>query len=54
MNDEKAEQIWNELVEFFGDRLANPDHEPRRFEWQMRFYKYISDRSKANTDSQKE
>ena len=38
---ERSEQIWNEMVEFFGENFANPDHEPKRFLWQMKLYRYL-------------
>ena len=41
MGLDEAEVIWNQMVEFFGKNFANPEREPRRFEYQMRFYKYI-------------
>lgn len=36
------EEIWNELVNLFGDRLAHPDHEPKRFAYQVKIYKHIN------------
>ena len=53
MGLDEAEKIWNELVEFFGPNLAHPEQEPRRFEWQMRIYKYMN-RPQAENNSQKE
>lgn len=50
---ERSEQIWNEMVEFFGENFANPDREPKRFLWQMKFYKYIMGQ-KPEQSSQKE
>lgn len=47
------EKILDEMIEFFGDNLANPEHEPKRFAWQVKFYKYMN-RSKAEFNSQKE
>lgn len=47
------EEICNGMVEFFGDNLANPDREPKRFEWQMKLYKYLN-RPQAKQNSQKE
>lgn len=41
MGLEEAEKIWEELVKFFGNNLAHPDIEPKRFEWQCKAYKYI-------------
>lgn len=36
------EELWKQLYEFYGDGLANPDHEPRRFSMQMKLYKHIN------------
>lgn len=48
-----AEFVWNRLVEFYGDNLAHPDREPKRFEYQVKMYKYLN-RPQAEFDSQKE
>ena len=42
METGRLEQIWSQLYEFYGDRLANPDREPRRFECQLKLFKYIN------------
>ena len=36
------ENIWNGMCNFFGERLAHPDIEPKRFAWQCKLYKYIN------------
>jgi hypothetical protein len=36
------ENIWNGMCNFFGERLAHPDTEPKRFAWQCKLYKYIN------------
>ena len=41
MTDQEAEFIWNNLVTLFGDRLPNPDHEPRRFGYYVNIYKHL-------------
>lgn len=41
MGLEEAEKIWDALVEYYGDRLAHPDHEPKRFAAQCKLYKYM-------------
>lgn len=53
MGDTELENIWNGMVEFFGKNLAHPNHEPKRFLWQMKFYKYLN-RPQAKQNSQKE
>lgn len=53
MGTDELEKIVEGMIEFFGKNLANPDHEPKRFEWQCKVYKYIN-RPQANNHSQKE
>ena len=36
------ENIWNGMEAFFGKNFAHPEHEPKRFEWQCKLYKYIN------------
>lgn len=36
------EEIWSKLYEFYGDRLANPEREPRRFKYQIKIFKHIN------------
>jgi len=43
------EQIWQELVQFFGNNLAHPDVEPRRFEAQLKIFKHVK---KINNNGQ--
>mgnify|MGYP003336297072 FL=1 len=37
MNDEQLLQLHAMMTEIFGENMANPDHEPIRFEFQIRF-----------------
>ena len=41
MTDEEAIQFYNELKEHYGDKLANPDHHPKIFSFQVTLYRYI-------------
>lgn len=36
------EEIWSQLYEFYGDRLAHPEVEPRRFAYQCKLFRYIN------------
>ena len=36
------EELWKQLYEFYGDRLAHPDREPRRFAKQLKLFKHIN------------
>jgi hypothetical protein len=40
MSDEEALAFYNLLVDFYGDKLANFEHEPRRFAMQVKLYRY--------------
>jgi len=37
-----VEELWQKMYEFYGERLAHPDHEPRRFEYQLKLFRYIN------------
>ncbi len=41
MSDEEIEFHWNNMVSAFGSNLPNPDHEPRRFAYYVKLYKYL-------------
>lgn len=44
MTDQEALDFYNELVEWYGDRLANFEHYPKQFYNQVRLYKYYKQR----------
>ena len=44
MNEQEAEQFYKQLVEHYGDRLANPEHYPKIFQYQVTLYKYTQER----------
>jgi hypothetical protein len=37
-----VEELWQKMYEFYGERLAHPDREPRRFEYQLKLFRYIN------------
>lgn len=41
VSDAELEFHWNNLIKLFGDRLPNPDHEPRRFRYYISLYKHL-------------
>lgn len=47
MTDTQILAFYNELVEHYGDDLANFEHEPRRFAYQVRIYQYYKERRNA-------
>jgi len=44
------EELWKQLYELYGERLALPDVEPRRFAWQLKIFKHVRD---INNNGQK-
>lgn len=47
MNDEQVLKFYNELVEHYGDSLANFEHHPYQFQYQVNCYKYYKERKNA-------
>jgi hypothetical protein len=39
MTDEQVLEHYNRMVEYFGD-LPNPEHEPKRFMYYVKLYRY--------------
>lgn len=44
MTDEEVLAFYNELVEFYGDSLANFEHYPRIFANQVKLYRYYKEK----------
>ena len=40
ITDSQAEQIYEAMLEMW-PHLPNPDHEPKRFEYYMKMFKYV-------------
>ncbi len=49
MTDKEVEDFYNELLEHYGDKLANFEHHPRQFANQVKLYRYYKE--KKNEDS---
>jgi hypothetical protein len=45
MTDDEALKFYEELVEHYGDSLANFEHHPKQFQYQVTCYKYYRDRN---------
>jgi len=43
MTDEEAMQFYKELQDHYGDKLVNPDHQPKIFQYQVTLYKYTKE-----------
>ena len=48
MTEKEIEDFYNELVEFYGDKLANYEHYPKIFANQVKLYRYY--KGKQNED----
>jgi hypothetical protein len=46
MTDEEILKAYEEIVQEWGDKLPNPEHEPRRFAYYVNMYKYFKERNK--------
>ena len=44
MTEQEILNFYNELVEFYGDKLANFEHYPRQFAYQVKLYRYYKER----------
>jgi hypothetical protein len=42
MSEQELLQHYERLVEMYGDQLPNPEHEPVRFAYFVKLYKYYS------------
>ena len=52
MTDEEALSFYNELVEHFGDNLANFEHQPKIFAYQVKLYRYYKARNNESSSMQ--
>lgn len=48
MTEKEVEDFYNELVEHYGEELANFEHHPKIFANQVRMYRYYKE--KQNED----
>jgi hypothetical protein len=52
MSDEDALKFYEELLEHYGDKLANFEHHPRQFKHQVICYKYYKSKQNENRSMQ--
>lgn len=50
MSNEEALKFYEELVEHYGDNLANFEHHPRQFQYQVNCYKYYKSKQNENSN----
>jgi hypothetical protein len=41
MTDQEIQKAYEEMLEWWGDKLPNLEHEPLRFAYYVRMYKYL-------------
>jgi hypothetical protein len=44
MTDDEVLKFYNELVEYYGDKLPNFEHYPKQFEMCVKLYRYYKER----------
>jgi len=49
MTGEELEKVEQELVEMFGDNLPNDIHEPIRFAYYVKLYRYVKEKDEQRT-----
>lgn len=52
MSDEEVMNMYNEMVEYYGDRLPNFEHYPRQFAYCVRLWKYYKSKQNESSDLQ--
>lgn len=50
MSDEEVMRFYEELVEHYGDKLANFEHYPKQFANQVKLYRYYKNRLSCKED----
>ena len=43
------EQVQEKMIELFGDKVANPEHYPKQFEYQIKLAKWMLSQSSHET-----
>lgn len=52
MTEKEVEDFYNELVEFYGDKLANFAHYPKQFANQVKLYRYYKEKQNEDRSMQ--
>lgn len=52
MTEEEISNFYQELVEFYGDKLANFEHHPRQFANQVKLYRYYKEKQNESRNLQ--
>ena len=49
MTGEELEKVGQELVEMFGDKLPHHQHEPIRFAYYLKLYRYVKEKDEQRS-----
>lgn len=49
MTDKEIEDFYNELKEFYGEKLANFEHYPKQFTSQVKLYRYYKAKHESSS-----
>ena len=49
MTDQQVRDFYNDLVQYFGDSLPDPDHYPKTFQYYVRLYKHVKKLNNSST-----
>ena len=52
MSDEEILKMYEELVEYYGDKLPNPEHYPRQFAQCVKLWRYYKSKENENSNLQ--
>ena len=51
MSEQEVIDFYNELVDYYGDSLANFEHHPMMFQHQVKLYRYYKERKNEDSNS---
>jgi hypothetical protein len=49
MTDDEVLKLYDEMVEHFGDTLANFEHHPKQFQNQIKMYRYYKEQNENSS-----
>jgi hypothetical protein len=54
MTDDEVLKFYEELVDHFGDKLANFEHHPKQFAQQVKLYRYYKEQNERTRNQSSE
>jgi len=49
MTEQEVLEYYKELQEHYGEKLVNPEHHPRQFQWQVNTYRYYREKNEERS-----